>query len=152
MKFLKLVPLAALLLLTACSKSATTAQAPASNAAPTEPAVATVNGTPITRAMFEYYVKNTAGKTAAELGPDQRSALLDNLIRGEVVAQQAEKDGLQNSGDTASLLALSRIQILEQAGAEHYLTDKKATAAELQTEYDQQVAQMPKTQYHARHI
>jgi peptidyl-prolyl cis-trans isomerase C len=78
--------------------------------------------------------------------------LLDNLIRGEVIAQQALKDGLDKTGDTASLLALSRLQILEQAGAEQYLKDKKPTDTERQAEYDSQVAAMPKTQYHARHI
>jgi peptidyl-prolyl cis-trans isomerase C len=146
--------LAALVLLTACSKSGnvtqTSANAPAST--PASPAVATVNGTPITNDMFEYYARSTTGKPIAQLTADQRNQLLDNLIRGEVVAQQAEKEGLEKTGDTAALLALSRIQILEQAGAEHFLADKKPTQQELQTEYDSQVAAMPKTQYHARHI
>jgi peptidyl-prolyl cis-trans isomerase C len=44
------------------------------------------------------------------------------------------------------------LQILEQADAEQYLKDKKPTDAERQAEYDAQVAAMPKTQYHARHI
>jgi peptidyl-prolyl cis-trans isomerase C len=149
------LPLAGLLLLTACSKggnaptasTASTATAPAA-----QQPVATVNGTPISRDMFEYYAKNTAGKPASELTAQQRSELLDNLVRGEIVAQQALKDGLDKTGDTASLLALSRMQILEQAGAEHYLADKTPTQQELQTEYDSQIAQMPKVQYHARHI
>jgi peptidyl-prolyl cis-trans isomerase C len=67
-----------------------------------------------------------------------------------LVAQQAEKDGLQSSADVASELQLSHLEILEQAGAEHYLAGKTPTDAELQTEYDQQVAAIPKTQYHAR--
>jgi peptidyl-prolyl cis-trans isomerase C len=148
MKLSNLLSLSALLLLTACHKGAPAAD----TAQPTEKPVATVNGAPISRAMFDYYVKNTAGKPGTELSSEQRSQLLDNLIRGEVIAQQAEKDGLDKSGDTASLLRLSRLQILEQAGAEHYLKDKKPTDAERQAEYDSQVAAMPKTQYHARHI
>jgi len=36
-------------------------------------------------------------------------------------------------------LQLSRLQILEQADAEQYLKDKKATDAERQAEYDSQV-------------
>ena len=151
MKLLKALPLAALLLLTACSKSGAPA-ATATPAAPADKPVATVNGAPISRQMFEYYAKNTAGKPATELTADQRTQLLDNLVRGEIVAQEAEKEGLDKTGDTASLLTLSRLQILEQAGAEHYLADKKATDAELQTEYNAQIAAMPKTQYHARHI
>jgi len=148
-----MLPLAAVLLLVACSKGGTgthTAAAPATPAA--EPAVATVNGEPITRAMFDYYVKNTAGKPSSELTAEQRNTLLDNLVRGELVAQEAVKQGLEKGADTASLLALSRMQILEQAAAEHYLAGKEPTAAELQAEYDQQVAAIPKLQYHARHI
>jgi peptidyl-prolyl cis-trans isomerase C len=148
MKILQTLPLMALMLLAACSKTAPTTD----NKAPAEKPVATVNGVPISRAMFDYYVKNTAGKGATELSPDQRAQLLDNLVRGEVIAQQAEKEGLDKTGDTASLLALSHLQILEQAGAEQYLKDKKPTDAERQAEYDSQVAAMPKTQYHARHI
>lgn len=152
MNIFKTLPLAALVLLTACSKSGTTTQTAANTALPPQQVVATVNGVPISRDMFEYYVRNTAGKPASELTADQRNQLLDNLIRGEVVAQQATKEGLENNPDTASLLALSRLQILEQAGAEHYLADKKPTDQELQAEYNSQVAAMPKTQYHARHI
>ena len=157
MKIEKLLPLVAACALAACAKTGTPAQSTASagNAAATNPAekpVATVNGTPITRDEFEYFVKSTANKPSAELTADQRNEELDNLIRGELVAQQAEKDGLEKSADVASELQLSHLEILEQAGAEHYLADKKPTDAELQTEYDQQVAAIPKTQYHARHI
>jgi peptidyl-prolyl cis-trans isomerase C len=148
MKILHTLPLVALMMLAGCNKTPT----PTAAKAPAEKPVATVNGEPISRAMFDYYIKNTAGKAAAELTPDQRAQLLDNLVRGEVIAQQAEKDGLDKTGDTASLLALSHLQILEQAGAEQYLKDKKPTDAERQAEYDAQVASMPKTQYHARHI
>jgi len=143
-------PLVAVLLLGACNKLAPTSQTQSTK--PEDQPVATVNGAQITRAMFDFYVKNTAGKSVAEISPEQRAQLLDNLVRGEVIAQQAAKDGLDKVGDTASLLALSRLQILEQAGAEQYLKDKKPTDAERQAEYDAQVMLMPKTQYHARHI
>ncbi|MGA2024939.1 MAG: peptidylprolyl isomerase, partial [Steroidobacteraceae bacterium] len=151
MNILKIMPVAALLLLSACNKLGSSPNA-ATTAAPAEKPVATVNGEPISRAMFDYYIKNTAGKSNGEISAEQRAQLLDNLIRGEVIAQQALKDGLDKTGDTASLLALSRLQILEQAGAEQYLKDKKPTDTERQAEYDSQVAAMPKTQYHARHI
>lgn len=151
MKLLKALLWTAPLLLAACNRMTPSAQT-APNAAPAAKPVATVNGTAISRDTFEYYVRNTAGKAASELTADQRSQLLDNLVRGEIVAETAQKEGLDQTGDTRSLLQLSRLQILEQAGAEHYLQDKKPTDAELQAEYQQQIAAMPKTQYHARHI
>jgi peptidyl-prolyl cis-trans isomerase C len=153
MKIYKLLPLLAACALAACAKSGTPVQG--NTAAPANPAdkpVATINGTPISRAMFEYFVKNTAGKAADQLTAEQRDQALDNLIRGELVAQQAEKDGLGSGSDVAAALELSHLEILEQAGAEHYLADKKPSDAELQAEYDSQVSSIPKTQYHARHI
>lgn len=152
MKLLKALPLMALIAVTACNRMGPATNSAQTAATPADKPVAVVNGTDISRATYDYYVRNTAGKAATELTADQRSQLLDNLVRGEIIAQEAEKQGLDKSGDTRSLLQLSRLQILEQAGAEHYLQDKKPTDAELQAEYRQQVDAMPKTQYHARHI
>jgi len=114
--------------------------------------VATVNDLAISATAFDFFTKAVAGKPASALTPDQRSQALDTLIRAEVVAQQAVKDGLDKQGDTPSQLEFARLQILEQASMGNYLKDRKATDAELKAEYDTQVAAMPKTQYKARHI
>jgi peptidyl-prolyl cis-trans isomerase C len=106
----------------------------------------------ISRDVYEYFAKNVAGKASAELTAEQREQLLDNLVHAEVVAQQAVKDGLDKKGDTAAMLALSRLQYLQQASSENFLKDRKATDAEIKTEYDVQVAALPKTQYKAHHI
>jgi len=126
--------------------------APKRAAAPAEASVATVNGTPITRSVFEYYVKASTGKSSADLPPEARSQLLDNLIRGTLLSQQAAKDGLDKTSDVASQLTLTRWQVLGEAEANSYLKDKPATDAQLRQEYDAQVATLPKTEYHARHI
>ena len=143
MKSVRLLPLIGLLALVACK--------PSENAPAVKP-VATVNGTAISREAFDFYVKNVAGKASSDLTAEQRAQLLDNLLRAEIVAQQAEKEGLDKTGDTASQLFLMRLQVLEQAKSEDYLKDKKASDAELREEYDKRIAAMPKTQYKARHI
>jgi peptidyl-prolyl cis-trans isomerase C len=117
------------------------------------PAVATVNGAPITRNFYDFYIKGiTGGKSPADLTADQRSLALDNLIRAQVVAEQASKDGLDKSGDTAYMLELARLNVLQQAMQERYLKDRQPTEQELRAEYETQLAAMPKTEYHARHI
>jgi peptidyl-prolyl cis-trans isomerase C len=121
-------------------------------AASTEATVATVNGTPITRTVFEFYVKTTTGKNLSDLPPEARTQLLDNLIRGELLSQQASKDGLDKTQDVASQLTLMRVQVLGEAAASSYLKDKPPTDEQVHSEYDSQVAMIPKTQYHARHI
>jgi len=129
MKLMKLLPLMALAAV-GCSKTGGTGgTATGTSATAAEKPVATVNGTAITRDMFEYYAKATTNKASADLTAEQRTQLLDNLVRGQVVADQAIKDGVEN-----------------------YLKDKKPTDAELKAEYDTQVAALPKTEYHARHI
>jgi peptidyl-prolyl cis-trans isomerase C len=117
------------------------------------PAVATVNGVPISRSFWEFYIKGiTGGKSPADLTAEQRSQALDNLIRAQVVADHATRDGLDKSGDTAYMLELARLNVLQQAVEERYLKDREPTEQELRAEYETQLAAMPKTEYHARHI
>jgi peptidyl-prolyl cis-trans isomerase C len=143
-----LLPAALALALAACQPKAS---APAETA-DTSTAVATVNGQPISRDFYEYYVKSLSGKPSAELSADIRGKLLDNMVHGEVIAQEAARQGLDKSGDTPYILELSRLQLLGQALGERYLKDKKPTDAEVHADYEAYVAAAPKLEYHARHI
>ena len=148
MKTVALTCLIAVLGLAACQQKAA---APA--AASEGPPVATVNGTPIGREFFEFYVKGiSGGKTSKELSPEQRTLALDNLVRVEVLAQQADKDGVTKEKDFVNMLELQRLNLLQQVSSERYLRDKKPTEQELRAEYETQVATLPHTEYHARHI
>jgi len=120
--------------------------------ADTSPTLATVNGTAITQNFFDFYIKAISGKPASNLSPDQHQQALDNLIRAELVAQQAQKDGVDKNADTQEMLELTRLNVLQQTMSERYLKDKKPTDAELHAEYETQVANLPKLEYHARHI
>ena len=149
MNYARIVVLAGVLTaLAACQPkgAATTA------AADTSPALATVNGTTITQNFFDFYIKAIAGKKASDLTPEQQSVALDNLIRAQLVAQQADKDGVEKTADTQDLLELTRLNVLQQTMEERYLKDKKPTEQELRAEYENQVAALPKLEYHARHI
>ncbi len=116
-------------------------------------AVATVNGTPISRDFYAFYIKGiTGGKSSAELTTQQRDLALDNLIRARVVGDEAVKEGLDKGSDTATLLELARLNVLQQAVSDRYLKDRKATEQDLRAEYETQLAGMPKLEYHARHI
>jgi peptidyl-prolyl cis-trans isomerase C len=135
----------------AAAKAAAPASGP-KKAATGEPPVAVVNGTPISRTVFEFYVKSSTGKNLSDLPAEAKNQLLDNLIRGELLSQQAIKDGLEKKDDVQSQVALSRMQVLGEAEAGNYLKDKPPTDAQLHAEYDAAIAAMPKTEYHARHI
>jgi peptidyl-prolyl cis-trans isomerase C len=143
---------AALVALAACQSKTPTGAASQGSSAAASPTVASVDGTPISRDFYEFYIKGATGKTSADLSPDQRSQALDNLIRAEVAAHQAEKEGLNKQTETAQLLKFEHLNVLEQALSQKYLGDKQPTDAELQAEYNAEVAKMPKEEYHARHI
>jgi len=117
------------------------------------PAVATVNGAPISLNFYDFYIKGiTGGKAPADLTAEQRGLALDNLIRAQLVAERAVKDGVDKSGDAAYMLQLARLNVLEQAVQERYLKDRQPSDQELRAEYEAQLSAMPKTEYHARHI
>ncbi len=141
--------IAAVLSLAACQKSASP-EAPAG--ADGDTSVATVNGTPISREFFDIYVEGISGKPTSELTPEQREQALDNLVRAQVIAQQAEKDGLATAAKTAAVLELSRLNILQQASSQKVLEGDAPTEQELRAEYETQVSALPSTEYRARHI
>jgi peptidyl-prolyl cis-trans isomerase C len=149
MNYARIIVLASVLTaLAACQPKGASTTA----AADTSPALATVNGTPITQNFFNFYIKAISGKKPGDLTPDQQSQALDNLIRAQLVAQQADKDGVEKSADTEDLLELTRLNVLQQTMEERYLKDKQPTEQELRAEYEKQVGALPKLEYHARHI
>lgn len=135
--------------LTACQQKG----AAESGAATSEsPAVAVVDGVPISRSLYDFYIMRVAGRTPADLTAEERSRALDGLIRAQLLAEQADKDGLTKDPDTENLLQLSKFNVLEQVVSESYLKDRKPSEEQLRTEYETQVSTMPHTEYHARHI
>ncbi len=151
MKVIRFLAVGALLALAACSKSATDKPA-AATAAPAEPALVTVNGKPISQRLFDQYATVLARKPVSELSPEDRAQIKENLVRIELIAQQAEKDGLTKDADVATRLELSRLELLQQAAAQKYLKDNTPTEAELRTEFEAQIASAPLVEYQARHI
>jgi peptidyl-prolyl cis-trans isomerase C len=117
----------------------------------TNNAVARVDDYVITRAMYDQYV-NTVSNGAEHLTPQQRDGLLDNLIRGQLLARQAEVSGAAKEDKARAALELQRLNILGQLATEQFLKDKQATEAEMRAVYAERVATMEKQQYRASHI
>ena len=163
MSYPRLLILCALAALAACQQkgasstpsaagAASTSGTPAPSADNSAP-VATVNGTPISHSFYDYYAKGLAGKNSvAELTPEQKQLALDNLVRAEVIAQEATKEGLDKDPGTAALLQLARLNVLQQAVSDVYLKDKKPTEQEARAEYETQVGLLAHQEYHVAHI
>jgi peptidyl-prolyl cis-trans isomerase C len=138
----------------ACTKpatdAATPAAAPATTAAAT-PAVATVNGKEISAEMYNTFLQAVSGKPVAEVAPEMKSQMLDQLINMMLAAQAAEKDGLDKSPEVKARADLLHAQILAEAASDKYIKAHPVSESEVRAEYDTQVAAMPK-EYKARHI
>jgi peptidyl-prolyl cis-trans isomerase C len=166
MNYIRVIVLSALAAaLSACQPQGTTpaSTTPSGASAPATPAAATstdnsapaaiVNGTAINRDFFEFYAKGFAGKNAiADLTTEQKQQALDTLIRAQVVAQEATKEGLDKDPATAALLQLARLNVLQQAVSERYLKDKKPTEQEARAEYETEVSLLAHQEYHVNHI
>jgi peptidyl-prolyl cis-trans isomerase C len=139
------------LLLAACGKGQQAAAPPpaaADKAAP--PPVAIVDGTPISRDAYDDYLKGLLrGKPITDVTADEKSQVLDQMINMQLIAAQAEKDGMDKDPEVATRIALLRTQILADAAAQKYVKANEPTDAELQAAYD---SATDKTEYHASHI
>ena len=145
--------LAAVALLGACNKSAAPTASTTATPDKAAPApVATVDGTPISQEIYDFYTKSVAGKNAGELTAEQKAQVLDELINTQLIANQAIKDGVDKETDTASRLAVARLRLLADGESQKYLKGKEPTEQELRVEYEAALTSMDKTEYHARHI
>ena len=153
MKVMRLLAVGVVLALAACSKPAATDKAAETPAVPAAPPLLTINGKPISNELYEDYAKAlTKGQGSKDLPAEAREEIKENLVRMELIAQQAEKDGLAKDPEIAAHIALSRMNILQQAAATKYLKDRTPTEAELRAEFEAQLAATPLVEYHARHI
>jgi len=152
MKAIRFVAVGVLLALAACSKPATTEKAASAPAVPATPPVVTVNGKPLSTQLYEEYAKALARRPLSELTPEDREQIKENLVRVELIAQEAEKSGLLNDPEVTTRLALGRLEVLQQASAQKYMKDHTPTDAEMRAEFEAQMASAPLIEFQARHI
>ncbi|MGH8250074.1 MAG: peptidylprolyl isomerase [Steroidobacteraceae bacterium] len=139
------ITLAGLLLAIGCTKAETPEAA-------AEKPVAVVDGTPISRDVWQLYVKTRhTGKTEDQLTPEEKTESLEELIRMYVGAREAEKQKLAK-GEPTARIELVRNSSLAELLFKKYVDTAVPTEVELKAEYDARIAELPKSEYHARHI
>ena len=122
--------------------------------------VAVVNGKAIPTSRLDAAVASVIARNpaAANITADQKAELRKNiseqLIKQEVLAQQAQKEGLENSAAYKSAIELARQGVLVNLLVEDFAKKNKPTAAETKAEYDRVVAmnQGGGKEYKSRHI
>ena len=115
-------------------------------------APAVVDGQPITLEVLDFVARTNAGKKYDELTDDQRKKLIDDLVRIQLLANEAIAKGKDKDKDIMQAIALGRLNVLMQSTLTDYLKDKQPTEAEVRTYYEQWIKEAPRTQYHIRMI
>lgn len=149
---LKLIPLilASTALLPGCfEEKAKEAVAPAAPAVSKEDAVASVNGTYISKKTLETLEKEIAERSQGQTFPKEQ--LLEELIQRELLIQQAVQKQLDKTPEVIERMATVRNSLLSQAALQDYLKANPVTDEEIKAEYDSKMANMG-SEYKARHI
>ncbi|RMD69742.1 MAG: peptidylprolyl isomerase [Gammaproteobacteria bacterium] len=117
-----------------------------------EDVVAVVNGFPITKDLLRLYA--SVQKSARPQAKLDEKTLLENLINLVILAQDAEKKGLEKRPEVQSQLAFQRINILASADLREILQKQAFSEEELKKEYERLVSQIKgeEKEYKARHI
>jgi len=116
----------------------------------TSPVLATVNGTPITEAVFELYQQQMQARAPGNPAALDRNTILNEVINLELARQSGEKEGLGKKTRLQLQIQQQERAVLASAAIQKYLSDNPITEEELRKLYDEQV---PKgSEYKARHI
>jgi peptidyl-prolyl cis-trans isomerase C len=114
--------------------------------------VATVNGRPIPESVLRIYALTTERRNLDELPPEDRARMLDDVIGLELLAQQAESQGLTGSRTLAAQIELQRLQLVGRAMATDYIEKNPASETDIRAIYDENLPRLSGQQFRARHI
>ncbi len=112
---------------------------------------ATVNGVAIPKSRLDTGVQAAAARGAPD-NEDTRKRVLDGLIADELLAQEAEKTGLDKHADVRQQLDDARKAILAEAFAMEYIKNHPISEDTLKQEYDNLKAKRAFTEYHVSQI
>jgi peptidyl-prolyl cis-trans isomerase C len=115
--------------------------------------LAKVNGQSISSAVGNLLVDMQVAQGAPN-NDALKKEVREELVRREVLAQEARKKGLDKKSEVQARIDLSRTDVLVGAYIEDFLRTHPISDADLRKEYDRQVGTMNKDQkeYKARHI
>ena len=114
-------------------------------------AIATVNGTPISQARFNFLLQQSQQQGQPD-SPEIRKNIREKLIIEEVVAQEALKKGMDKLADVNTQIDLARHTILIRTYLQDYIKNNPLGDDVLKAEYEKIKSQMGDKEYHARHI
>ena len=114
-------------------------------------AFATVNGQPISQSMYDAFVAEQKAQGAPD-SPELQGAVKEELVRREILAQEAKKKGLDKKSEIQGQVELAKQAVLIRAYLADYVRAHPVSDAQLKTEYENIKANLGTTEYKPRHI
>ncbi|MFZ3321144.1 MAG: peptidylprolyl isomerase [Usitatibacter sp.] len=127
-------------------KSAAAAAASAS-----APSKVVVNGVTIPQSRFDAMNRELTAQGQAD-SPERANAIREELINREVLAQAAQRRGLDKDPDVAAQMDMARQAVLVRALFEREMKANPVTDEQLQKQYETFKASMGTNEYKVRHI
>lgn len=112
---------------------------------------ATVNGQPISQSVFNAFIAEQKAQGAPD-SAELKSAVKEELIRRELLAQEAKKKGLDKKPDVQGQMELARQAVLIRVFLADYVRSNPISDAQLKAEYDLIKSSLGSTEFKARHI
>ena len=114
-------------------------------------AFATVNGQPISQSVYNAFVAEQKAQGAPD-SPELQNAVKEELVRREILAQEAKKKGLDKSANIQGQIELAKQAVLIRAYLSEYVKANPISDAQLKAEYELIKTNLGSTEYKARHV
>lgn len=114
-------------------------------------AVATVNGQAIPQAVYDAFVSEQKAQGAPD-NAELQGAVKEELIRRELLAQEAKKKGLDKKGTVPGQIELAKQAVLIRAFLTDYVQAHPISEDRLKAEYEAIKTNLGSTEYKARHV
>ncbi len=112
---------------------------------------ATVNGQPISQGVYNAFLAEQMAQGAPD-SPELQAAVKEELVRREILAQEAKKKGLDKNPNLQGQIELARQAVLIRAFLSDYVKANPISEAQLKAEYEVIKNNLGSTEYKARHV
>ena len=113
--------------------------------------LATVNGVAVPQARLDVMMKALVAAKQPD-SPEVRKEIRERIINQEVIAQEAQRRGIQKNPEVAAQLDLQRQELLVNAYIQEYVRTNPVTDDIMRKEYERIKPTIPAKEFKARHI
>lgn len=114
-------------------------------------AVASVNGQAISQNLFDAFAAEQKAQGAPD-SPELQNAIKEELVRREILTQEAKKKGIDKKPEVVGQMELARQAVLIRAFLSDYVRTHPIGDDQLKKDYEGIKNQLGSTEYKARHI